>query len=247
MVGIDELKVVSLQGAFFVKNLDLGNPLGVAQGLNSACGNLFDGPPAVLPVPRGGPQGGPQGGPHNVPPNVPVIVLKTKDERQFLNVTRDRLDYRHVFRGSEPATLPSVWATYDVIVGQIAEYVTIKQPATVWRLGFVTQFFVKLDRSANEHIANAYLREGAFEGATDLQLNALHRTSVGDIAANRWIRLKPVRNKDNPADDTALVAEVDINTPANPEADLSQEEIEDFFAGAYDHLCTHAAGQIVLP
>ena len=36
MATIDELKVVSLQGAFFVKNLDLANPLGVAQGLNSA-------------------------------------------------------------------------------------------------------------------------------------------------------------------------------------------------------------------
>lgn len=247
MAGIDQLRVVSLQGAFFVKNLDLGNPLGVAQGLNSACGNLFDGPPAVLPVPPAGPQGGPPGGPQNVPPHVPVIVLKTKDEKQHLNVARDRLDYRRFLRGNEPAALPSLWGPYDVILGQIAEYLTVKQPATVWRLGLVTQFFIKLDRSANEHIADAYLRAGVFEGAADLQLSALHRTSVSDIAANRWIRLKPVRNKDNPDDDTAMVAEVDINTHADAEAELSQEEIEDFFAGAYDHLCRHAAAQIILP
>ena len=124
------MRVVSLQGAFFVKNLDLGNPLGVAQALNSACGNLFDGPPAVLPVPPGGPPGGPQ----NVPPHVPVIVLKTKDEKQHLNVARDRLDYRRLLRGSEPAALPSLWGPYDVILGQIAEYLTVKQPATVLTL-----------------------------------------------------------------------------------------------------------------
>ena len=235
MATIDELSVVSIQGAFFVKELDLANPLGLAQGLNSACGNLFDGAPAVLPVPK------------NVPPNVPVIVLKTKSEQQHLNVTHERLDYRQFWRGGRPAILPSVWSACDVILGQIAEYLTVKQPTTVWRLGFVTQFFVKLDYSANRHLANAYLRAGAFEGATDLQLNALHRTSVADIAANRWIRLKPVRNKENPDDDSAMIAEIDINTPADQPGDFSQEEIEDFFTGAYDHLCQHAVAQIVLP
>jgi len=235
MATIDDLKVVSLQGAFFVKKLDLENPLNVAQGLNSACGNLFDGPPAVLPVPK------------DVPPQVPVIVLKTQDEKQHLNVTHERLDYRQLFRDGKPVTLPAVWGVYDVILGQIAEYLTVKRPTTVWRLGFVAQFFIKLDESANQHLAQAYLREGAFEGASDLQLNALHRTSVGDITANRWIRLKPVRNKDNPSDDTAMIAEVDINTPPNPAGDLSQEEIEDFFAGTYDHLCRHAVAHILLP
>ena len=239
MATIDELKVVSLQGAFFVKKLDLTNPLLLAQGLNSACGSLFDGPPAVLPVPQEGAQ--------NVPPNVPVIVLKTKDEQQTLNVARERVDYRRFFRGGEPVTLPPVWSGFDVILGQIAEFLTVKQPVAVWRLGLVTQFFSKLEASANSHLAEAYLREGAFEGATDLQLSALHRTSVGDITANRWIRLRPVRNKENPADDTAMIAEVDMNTPADKATALSQEEIEDFFAGAYDHLCQHAAGQIRLP
>jgi len=235
MATIDDLKVVSLQGAFFLKKLDLENPLGVAQGLNSACGNLFDGPPAVLPVPK------------DVPPQVPVVVLKTKDEKQHLNITHERLDYRQVFRGGRPVTLPAVWSAYDVILGQVAEYLTVKQPTTVWRLGFVGQFFVKLNESANQHLAKAYLREGAFEGASDLQLSALHRTSVGDIGANRWIRLKPVRNKQNQSDDTAMIAEIDINTPPDPAGHLSQEEIEDFFAGTYDHLCRHAVAHIVLP
>ncbi len=248
MAAIDDLSVVSIQGAFFVKEFDLANPLGVAQGLNSACGNLFDGPPAVLPVPQGArPQGaGPQAR-QQVPPHVPIIVLKTNDEKQLLNVARERLDYRQLFRGGPPTTLPPVWGAYDVILGQIAEYLTMKQPATVWRLGFVVQFFIKLEFSANAHLLGAYLRDGVFEGATDLQLNALHHTSVADIAANRWIRLKPVRNKENPNDDSAMIAEIDINTPAERPADFSQEEIEDFFAGAYDHLRTHAVGQIILP
>jgi hypothetical protein len=245
MATIDELKAISIQGAFFVRELDLSNPLGLAQGLNSACGSLFDGPPAVLPVPPGAPKGGPPQ--QQVPPNVPIIVLKTRDERQHLNVARERIDYRHFLRGPQSVTLPEVWPACDVILGQIAEYLTVKQPVTVWRLGFVVQLFAKLDLSANAHLANAYLREGAFEGATDLQINALHRASVADIAVNRWIRLKPVRNKDNPADDSAMIAEIDINTPADQSADLSQEEIEDFFGGAYDHLRTHAVGQIVLP
>jgi len=243
MATIDQLQVVSLQGAFFVKTLDLGNALGTAQGLNSACGSLFDGPPAVLPVPQGGPQPGPQ----QVPPHVPVIVLKTKDEKQVLNVARERLDYRRFFRGGGAVTLPSVWGAYDVILSQIAEFLTVKQPATVWRLGFVVQFFVKLDMSANEHLLASYLREGIFEGTSDLHLNVLHRTSVGDIAANRWIRLKPVRNKEDPSDDTAMIAEVDINTLAEKSSNLTQEEIEDFFAGTYDHLSQHAVRQVILP
>jgi hypothetical protein len=243
MATVDDLNVVSIQGAFFVKELDLANPLGVAQGLNSACGNLFDGPPAVLPVPQGAPAKARQ----QVPPHVPIIVLKTKDEKQLLNVARERLDYRHVLRGGPPTTLPPIWSSYDVILGQIAEYLTMKQPTTVWRLGFVVQFFAKLELSANAHLGQTYLREGVFQGATDLQLNALHRTSVADIAANRWIRLKPVRNKENPDDDSAMIVEIDINTPAEHPAEFSQEEIEDFFAGAYDHLRTHAVAQIILP
>jgi hypothetical protein len=229
------LKAVSVQGAFFVKELDLGNPLGLAQGLNSACGNLFDGAPAVLPVPQ------------NAPPSVPVIVLKTKDEKQVLNVAHDRLDYRQFVRGAKPATLPEVWGACDVILGQIAEYLTVKQPAAVWRLGLVVQLFAKLDYSANAHLLGAYLREGVFEGATDVHLNALHRTSVADIAVNRWIRLKPVRNKENPADDSAMIAEIDINTLAEQQTEFSHEEIEDFFGGAYDHIRTHAVQHIILP
>ncbi|MBN1916290.1 MAG: hypothetical protein JW889_00155 [Verrucomicrobia bacterium] len=250
MATIDDLNVVSVQGAFFVRDLDLSSPLALAQGLNSACGNLFDGPPAVLPVPPAG-QAGPQQagtvpGP-NVPPNVPIIVLKTRDEQQNLNVARERIDYRRFFRGGPSVALPKVWGACDVILGQIGEYLTVKQPATVWRLGFVVQFFAKLEYSANVHLAGAYLRNGVLEGAADLQINALHRTSVADIPANRWIRLKPVRNKQNPADDSAMIAEIDINTPADQPAEFSQEEIEDFFGGAYDHLRTHAVEQIILP
>jgi len=243
MATIDELSVVSVQGAFFVRDLDLSNPLGLAQGLNSACGNLFNGPPAVLPVPPEAPQGAPQ----QVPPNVPIIVLKTKDEQQHLNVARDRLDYRRFFRSGPSVPLSKVWGACDVILGQIGEYLTVKQAATVWRLGFVVQFFAKLDYSANVHLAGAYLREGVLEGATDLHINALHRTSVADIPANRWIRLKPVRNKQNPTDDSAMIAEIDINTPADQPADFSQDEIEDFFGGAFDHLRMHAVEHIILP
>jgi hypothetical protein len=235
MAMLDELKAVSVQGAFFVRDLDLANPLGLAQGLNSACGNLFDGSPAVLPVPQ------------NAPPNVPVIVLKTRDERQHLNVAHDRLDYRHLLRGPKPVTLPEVWGMCDVILGQIAEYLTVKQPTVVWRLGLVVQLFAKLDLSANAHLQAAYLREGVFDGASDVHLNALHRTSVADIAVNRWIRLKPVRNKENPDDDSAMIAEIDINTPAEQQAALSHEEIEDFFAGAYDHIRMHAVRYVILP
>jgi len=242
---LDELKAVSIQGAFFVKELDLGNPLGLAQGLNSACGNLFDGAPAVLPVP---PQGAQPGGPaQQVPPHVPVIVLKTRDEKQHLNVARERIDYRHLLRGPKPVTLPEVWGMCDVILGQIAEYLTVKQPTTVWRLGLVVQLFAKLEFSANAHLLGAYLREGVFEGASDVHLNALHRTSVADIAVNRWIRLKPVRNKENPDDDSAMIAEIDINTPAERDAEFSHEEIEDFFGGAYDHIRTHAVRHVILP
>ena len=250
MASIDELSVVSVQGAFFVRDLDLSNPLGLAQGLNGACGKLFDGPPAVLPVPPEAPQGVPQPGMiqgPGVPPNVPVIVLKTRDEQQHLNVARERLDYRRFFRSGPTTALSKVWGAVDVVLGQIGEYLTVKQPTTVWRLGFVVQFFAKLSYSANVHLAGAYLRDGVLEGAADLHINALHRTSVADIPANRWIRLKPVRNKQNPDDDTAMIVEIDINTPAERPAEFSQEEIEDFFGGAYDHLRTHAVEQIILP
>ena len=231
---LERLKLLSLQSALFVKKIDLQNPLLIAQGINTAAGNVFDGPPAVLPLRE------------NTPPNMPLILLKSKDEKLLCNVSRDRIDYRFTIQKDPPCAIQDIWDVYYSALSQINEYFSMKNPIPIWRLGFVSQFFVKLAISANTHIATKYLQPGIVEGSWDANINILNGFRLEKHEVNRWLKIRPIRNKQNQQDDSAMIVEVDINTLQEHQQKMEQSDIDAFFEDAYSHLINQDLPRVIL-
>ncbi len=232
--NVERLKVLGIQSVFFMRGLNMADPIGLAQGINSATGHIFNGSPAILPIQPG------------MPVHIPVIILKDKKEKFVCNVALARMDFRFTIQKDPPTAIRDVWGKYGSVLGQLIEFLTMKSPTPVWRLGFVVQFFVKLRGSANALINRNYLRDNIFGDTYEVHVNALHRIELGTIPANRWFRVKPTRSRSNPKDDTAMVVEVDINTFADRKQDFSREEIETFFENAYKHIITEDVKYIIL-
>ena len=171
---LDRLKLLSLQAAMFTRKMDLQNSLSVAQGISSAVGGLFSGPPTILPIQP------------NTPPNVPVIILKSSDEKYTCNVASTRIDFRFTVQKDPPTDIRQIWKVFYDCLKQINEYFLKKNPTPVWRLGFVAQFFAKLTASANEHIASRYLQPGVAEDTWDINVNFLNRFNMESQEVNRW-------------------------------------------------------------
>ncbi len=231
---LDRLKLLSLQTALFAKQINLRNSLSIAQGINSASGNIFDGSPTVLPIQQ------------NTPPNVPLIILKSTNGKYACNVSQNRVDYRFSVQKDPPDDIRDIWENYYNTLRQITEYFCKKNPTPILRLGFVTQFFVKLSDSANKHIADKYLQPGIIEDTWDINVNFLNRFRIETNEVNRWMKIRPIRNRKNPEDDTAMIVEIDINTLQERQNDFSQEEIDIFYEDAYLHIINQDIKIIIL-
>jgi hypothetical protein len=221
---IEQFTPMSIQSAVFVRRLDFSDPLSVAQGVRHAVGGVFNGQPGVFPVPP------------NAPPNVPRIVLADRANRYQCKLSAERVDLSFNGGKGKPEPMGVLWDTYCGILRQLAEYFKKKKPTTVWRLGLVMHLFRVLPGSAGKHIQETYLKGDRFLDAYEVQLNVLNREQMEAFNINRWLRLRPMRKKDDPKDDRGLVVEIDINTPAEESNDFSEEEITGFFEEAYRHI-----------
>jgi len=69
-----------------------------------------------------------------------------------------------------------------------------------------------------------------------MHLSVLNKENMGGFGINRWLRLRPMRKRDDPTNDSGLVVEIDINTHAEENNDFTEEEITRFFEEAYQHI-----------
>jgi len=221
---IEQFTPLSIQSAIFVRGLVFSDPLSMAQAIRRAAGGIFDGQPGVFPVPP------------NAPENVPRIILNDTLKRYQCKISAERLDL--AFNGSrkKPSSIGILWDEYSGIIRQLAEYLKKKNPTRVWRLGLVVRLFKVLGGSANTYLREKYLRDDRFGNAYEFHLSVLDKESMGRFSINRWLRLRPMRKRDDPEDDRGLVVEIDINTPAEKNNDFAEEEITHFFEEAYQHI-----------
>lgn len=221
---IEQFTPLSIQSGIFVHGLDFSDPLSMAVAIRHAVGGVFDGQPGVFPVPP------------NAPAGVPRVVLTDKGKKYQCKLSVGRVDLAFDGSKGKPSPIGVVWDEYCGIIRQLAEYLKKKNPTRVWRLGLVVQLFKVLERSANAHILQNYLKDGRFQEPYELHLNVLNKEQMGRFSINRWLRLRPMRKTDDPQDDRGLVVEVDINTPAEQNNDFGEEEITQFFEEAYQHI-----------
>jgi hypothetical protein len=221
---IQDFTPLAIQSAVFVHGLVFSDPLALAQAVQRAVGGVFDGQPAVLPVPP------------NAPGNVPRILLKDRLERYQCKVSAGRFDL--AFDGSKRRETPIgiVWDEYSGIIRQLAEYLKKKNPTRVWRLGLVVRLFKVLPRSASIHIRETYFKDDRFQNAYEIHVSVLDKECMGTFNINRWLRVRPLRKRDDPEDDRGLGVDVDINTLAEEKNDFTEEEITEFFEEAFQHV-----------
>ncbi len=223
----ESVRVVAIQSAFFWQGLDMSQPLVLARQINESLGPILDGEPAVLPPPK------------NVPPvagNFPRIILSTKDGKYKCNVGAARADIVFAEQSPEPPNLMAIWEKYSKIIQCFVAYIKDKSPAVVTRLGILFRLFRKLDLSGNEYVRKNFLQEKITETPFETHLNMLHRQRMDRFGINRWVRLRSLRNKENPEDDHALMMEVDINTLQEEQHPFVEYEMSRFFETAYEHL-----------
>ena len=145
-----------------------------------------------------------------------------------------------------PLTLPTVRILERTASNVLETWETKKNPTPIWRLGFVSQFFAKLSRSANQHIVDKYIRSDMIKDTWDINVNFLHRFRMETREVNRWMKIRPIRNRKDPGDDSAMVVEIDINTMQEQQDELSQEEIDVFYEDAYLHVINQDVKKIIL-
>ena len=226
----NKVQTLGIQAAFFWQGLDLAQPLELANRINESLSNVFDGEPAVLPPPQ---QKMPQ-------PNLaamPRIILGSSDGRYKCNISAARADI--VFNENTPdlPILTSVWDDYTKALGGFMGYLRDNTPAAIIRMGIIFRLFRKLETSANTFIRDQFLRPGIFEEPFEVNLNLLHKTRLDRFGINRWVRLRSLRNKQNPTDDRAMMLEVDLNTLSEEQHSLNIYEMERFFETSYERLC----------
>jgi len=224
-------QTMGIQSAFFWQGLDLSQPLELANRINASLSFVFDGEPAVLPPPQ------PKMPRANLA-GIPRIILGSSDGRYKCNISALRADFIFAENSPQLPTLASVWEDYGKVIGVFMDYLRQDTPAAVVRLGIIFRLFRKLEGSANDFIHQKFLRDNLFEPPFEINLNLLNKTRLDRFGINRWIRLRALRNKQNPGDDTALMLEIDINTLTEEQHALNIYEIERFFETSYERLCT---------
>ena len=79
--NLDFFKVTTAQFVLFIDPLpDNSNKLDLAQKITQGTGNIFDGPPTILPIPNDAPQ------------EIPRIILKDNTNTLNCNVCINRID-----------------------------------------------------------------------------------------------------------------------------------------------------------
>lgn len=228
-LSIENTVVIQLQLAFFLEGLDLSDKLKLAQEIRSLSPAHFDGEPTILPLPAPAAE-------VQVPPEIPRVILQAKNGEYVCNIAANRIDVFLKPSGKTPIPAKDTWPDFETLITKFSDYIAASGSIKIRRLGLVANFFMPLSKSANETIRSQFLKKDLFAGLHEIQLNVLHKKRIGAFDINRWIKLGALRQKDDPANDSALSIIVDINTLPEKLAVFSPEECESFIQLCYDDL-----------
>jgi len=197
----------------------------VANDIKEVSGGLFDGEPTILPLPI------------DAPPEIPRIILNSKDNFYSFHLAMPRIDF-FLIKPKENG-INVVKNDYIPIAKQLFTYFIVEQNVLVGRVGFVVDFELNLEQSANKLLQKLFLNPKHFYAAEDLILRNIslvfsERDSIGDWKVNRLVRVNSLRERSNPKNDKRLSIRIDINTiPEKKEVyELKVADIEELL----DHI-----------
>ena len=212
----------SFQVAFFCNNISFGNKLDYASKIIKATDEVFDGEPAILPIPV------------NAPPEIPRIVVRSKDKKFICNTSVNRVDLIFNPKNDTERDLSSIQNNYFDVLIQIINYLNEEYRVKIFRMGIVANIIIELEESSNSFIVKKYLKDNSLISNTYItQLHFLNKIKLlNRYEANRWLRLITLRKLDDTENDKALNITIDTNTLQDENHDFDRELVTMIFKDA---------------
>lgn len=199
-------------------DIALSDRIEVAQSLNKAPKNLFNGEPAILPLPD------------DAPLEIPRIILRSKDERFGCHVSPRRLELSLTQRKGENKRLEEVQDDFLNQLANIARAVKTELRVKVERVGIVVNSAVFPEEFPVDFLMKKFLKSGTIVDPRELNLNFLHKFALGEFKVNRWHRFRCLspEGKETLGETDALLIETDVNTVSEIKYDFGAEQIPVF-------------------
>jgi hypothetical protein len=196
----------------------LSDRIGVAQSLNKATKNLFNGGPAILPIPD------------DAPLEIPRIILRSKDENFVCHVSSKSLEFSLKQKKGENKRLKEIQDDFLSQLADLARVVKTGLRVKVERLGVVINSAMFLEEPSTDFLIKRFLKEGIVIDPREVNLSFLHKFALGGFKVNRWQRFSCVSPKDEGTLEGAKVLhiETDVNTVPEIKYDFSAEAIPSF-------------------
>ena len=218
------LLISSIQAAIFCSELLISNKEEFIYHVVQKTNDFLKGEPTILPIPD------------DAPAEIPRIILKSRTYPYSCNFCKNRFDFFYKEQGKPNKTSEEVFPDFRNILDQLATYVKTSLNIKIIRLGFIPNFVIELKESGNEYLLREYLHPNLFLNPYEIQINVLHKIELESFKVNQWIKLRPLRARNNINDDHRILVEIDINTRSEDIHDLSSDQIKRFITLAYDHI-----------
>lgn len=199
-------------------DISLSERIGVAQNLNKATENLFNGGPAILPIPD------------DAPLEIPRIILRSKDANFVCHVSPKSLEFSLKQKKGENKRLKEIQDDFLSRLADIARVVKTELRVKVERLGVVINSAMFLEESPVDFLMKKFLRSGIIVDPHELNLNFLHKFALGEFKVNRWHRFRCLspEGKEALGEVNALLIETDVNTVLETKYDFTAQQIPAF-------------------
>jgi len=217
-----DLRLQRLRTALFLRSIDMSRKLGLAQDVISAAANLLDADPVLLPIPD------------DAPPEFPRVIFKNEDGNVSFSLSLNRADFSIQYKADG-----SVFSDQGVFEQYVSSLMSVILPiveshkASFKRIGLIFDLLSGLQKSSNILIKDVFLQGDYFDDAYRIELSTLHRLQLVNFEVNRWLRVKSLRSKSDPADDFTMQVLLDMNTVPEEIYDIGIAEIEEFCLEAY--------------
>lgn len=173
-IRIDTLRLV-----MFTSGIVIENKLKVAGDIKNRLPDTFDDDPVILPVPE------------NLPPEIPRILLKSKDDRYTLLITKDRVNLEYRYEFNETRSEIPVSEIFEKFL-TIFQYVKDDLFGTVIRVVNTQIWKMKLETiSPVEYILSKYIREDSpVVRPQRIELHYLTKEVITDFEINKEVYIK---------------------------------------------------------
>jgi len=180
----------------------------------------LDGDPVVLPLPE------------DAPNEIPIIILRSKDDKLQVNISRTRVDFL-----AREARARSADSTLALSHERLAEIGAILRStgSAITRHALVTVWSAEPEKGGARYVIDNYLQpDPLVRNAANAEMHIFHRVDIANVSSNRWVRLQSVSS---PSDAllTKLAVVVDINSSTEKPQDFDARLSSDFLSSATAH------------